>query len=103
MGSIRYSTARDGDSDDDDVDWSGEDWSDDGEDDAEDDAAPCPECGADMSTLIDRCPHCGYWVTEADQRRHWPGARWPMWQRATAVIILLVVILTLLIAGVLIL
>lgn len=45
-----------------------EDWYDDEDDELDDQTWPCPECGADVSSVAEMCPQCGYWLTEADQR-----------------------------------
>jgi hypothetical protein len=85
-------TANDADGSDD------EDWYD---DDAPDDDEPidCPECGAEMHGYIDKCPKCGYWLTDSDRRELRPGVRRPAWQRATAAILIIGFLLLLILAG----
>jgi hypothetical protein len=67
-----------------------EDWYDD--DGEVDDAPPvrCPECRADVPAVADRCPACGYWLTDADRHTK------PLWIRATAVVVLVAFLLSLL-------
>ena len=45
------------------------DWEDIDDDDEldEEEAARCPECGAEMFIVTDRCQECGYWLSEADR------------------------------------
>jgi hypothetical protein len=83
-------------------DWAGEDWSDGGYEDAPDDDEPtaCPECGAAMSGHTDKCPRCGYWVTDEDRRVLRPGSKRPTWQRAVAALFILGFLLLLLLAGI---
>ncbi|MEM9351638.1 MAG: hypothetical protein AAGA92_01365 [Planctomycetota bacterium] len=51
-------------------DWGEEDWDDDGDYDPEEEGtASCPECGAEIQLILEQCPECGYWLTEADRRR----------------------------------
>jgi len=93
--------------DDADADWSGEDWSDedwsdddgDDNDDDDDEAVACPECGRFIHSVSDKCPACGYWLTDADNRSLGRGESRPTWQRATAGIMLLVFIICLILAG----
>ena len=51
--------------DDDDDD---EDWYDDDDEPDDDEPAPCPECGEPVYAITDKCPACGYWLSEADRR-----------------------------------
>ena len=57
-----------------DDDWQDdEDWSDDAVEDLDDEpdeqeAARCPECGAPVHIVTDKCPACGYWLSEADRQ-----------------------------------
>jgi hypothetical protein len=97
MGSTRFSKARGDDWDD---DWLGEDWSDDGDDGLDEGSSPCPECGAAISSLIDKCPQCGYWLTEVDRRTIGRDSSRPYWQRLTAAMLLLAFLLCLLMAGI---
>ncbi len=74
-----------------------EDWEDDHEDWCDDDAdesdkeesASCPECGGTVHSFLDKCPTCGYWLSDADRRAAYPSASKPLWLRVTAVIVLL--------------
>ena len=50
-----------------------EDWADDPDDD-EEETAHCPECRAEMSSLAERCPVCGYWLTEGQRYANTQGA-----------------------------
>ncbi len=55
-----------------DENWHEEEWDDDSypEYDASDEGtAPCPECGGEIQLILEQCPACGYWLTEADMRR----------------------------------
>lgn len=78
---------------DDEEDWD-EDWSEDESYDDEE-SAPCPECGATIHSVLDKCPQCGYWLTDEDRRNLWSGARKPPWLMATAWIVLAVFIVPL--------
>jgi uncharacterized paraquat-inducible protein A len=71
-----------------------EDWADD-----DDEVALCPECGGPIHGLTDKCPRCGYWLTETDQRSLRPGLSKPLWLRITAAILLLAFLFTLLAIG----
>jgi hypothetical protein len=77
-----------------------EDWYDD--DDAPDDGdpVPCPECGKPVYDFLDRCPACGYWLSESDVRTRRAGMSKPSWLRTTAIIVLIVMLLSLLAGGV---
>ena len=33
-----------------------------------DDVTDCPECGAEIYIIADRCPKCGHWFVEKDRR-----------------------------------
>jgi hypothetical protein len=52
-------------------------------------AAECPECGAEVPSFIDRCPACGYWLSDADRRAATPGLRKQLWLKVTAVVVIL--------------
>ncbi len=54
---------------------SSEDWDDIEEDDEldEEDAVKCPECGADIYIVTDKCLECGFWLSEADRHAMWSG------------------------------
>lgn len=75
-------------------DWDDEDWHDDGEPD-DGDPIPCPECGKPVYDFVDRCPSCGYWVTDADLRQSRASHTKPTWVLITATIMLIVLVLTL--------
>jgi hypothetical protein len=73
-------------------------WTD--EDELDDDvAAPCPECGGSVESIADKCPACGYWLSDADRRAMWSGESKPLWLRATAVIVLAAFVFSLLAIG----
>ena len=38
-----------------------DDWDD-------DDVTNCPECGAEIYVIAERCPKCGHWFVEQDRR-----------------------------------
>jgi hypothetical protein len=87
--------------DDEDADWSSEDWSDDDDGSPEEDESiACPECGATISGYLDKCAQCGYWLTEADRRALRPGVDRPRWQKAVVACIILAFLLCLLLAGI---
>jgi hypothetical protein len=78
----------------DEEDWTydDEDWTDEEEpDDSE--SVPCPECGATIHSVLDKCPKCGYWLTAEDRRNMWAGARKPTWLMITAWVILAVFVI----------
>jgi hypothetical protein len=33
----------------------------------DDETGECPECGAEIYLIVDRCPKCGYWFEEGDR------------------------------------
>jgi hypothetical protein len=71
-----------------------EDWYDEGDEDPDEvEVGRCPECRGPVYDLTDRCPACGYWLSEADLRAMWPGASKPKWVLITAGIILVVLVL----------
>jgi uncharacterized membrane protein YvbJ len=35
--------------------------------DDESDVSDCPECGAEVYLIADRCPKCGYWFEDGDR------------------------------------
>ena len=39
-----------------------------GADDPVDDVTDCPECGAEIYVIAERCPKCGHWFVESDRR-----------------------------------
>jgi ribosomal protein L37E len=65
-----------------------EDWYDDDSDDPDDEWAPCPECGETVHVITGKCPACGYWLSAADRRAMWASESRPMWQKVTAVVLL---------------
>ncbi len=47
-----------------------------GSDDSDgDDVTDCPECGAEIYIIADRCPKCGHWFVEEDRRQMVAGRR----------------------------
>jgi predicted amidophosphoribosyltransferase len=64
-----------------------EDWHDDESDDEP--TVPCPECGDPVLEIADRCPACGYWLTETDRQRSSRHAAMPTWVKLTAAVLLL--------------
>jgi uncharacterized paraquat-inducible protein A len=67
-----------------------EDWHDDSEDEP---TVPCPECGEPVLEIADRCPACGYWLTESDRQRLSRHAALPAWVKLTAAVLLLVMLI----------
>ena len=37
-------------------------------DSGDDDVTDCPECGAEIYIIADRCPKCGHWFVDKDRR-----------------------------------
>lgn len=66
-----------------------EDWYDDSDDEP---MAPCPECGEPVLEIADRCPACGYWITDSDRQRLSRHAAMPTWVKLTAGILLVVML-----------
>jgi hypothetical protein len=85
----------------DDEDWNDdEDWQDDGEEEPDEEAAAaCPECGGPVHSMTEKCPACGYWLSDADREAMWRGTSRPRWQKATAVVIIAAFVITLLLLG----
>ncbi len=77
-----------------------EDWYDDDDEPGEEAAADCPECGEPFYAVSDKCPACGYWLSDADRRAMWSGEDKPAWIRVTASIVLIAIVVGLLVAGV---
>jgi hypothetical protein len=75
-----------------------EDWYDDEPDDEE--VAHCAECGNPVHLIADKCPACGYWLSDADRRAMWAGMSKPLWLKVTALIVLVAFLLSLLAVGV---
>jgi len=72
-----------------------EDWYDDGSEVGDgDESTLCPECGAEVPGVNDKCPACGYWLTDADRLARSPEK--PLWLRVTAVVVLVTFLLSLL-------
>ncbi len=68
-----------------------EDWYDaDGDEADEPEFGQCPECGRPVHSVSDKCPACGYWLSDADRRAMWAGASRPAWQKITALVLLAV-------------
>jgi len=80
-------------------DWDDEDWHD--HDAALDDGdpVPCPECGKPVYDFVDHCPACGYWITSADREAHRSGTSQSGWLRTTAIIVLIVMLVSLFAGG----
>jgi hypothetical protein len=76
-----------------------ESWSDDDKEPDSGEAAPCPECGKPIDIITDKCPECGYWLSEADRRAMWSGMSKPLWLRVTAYIVLAAFLFSLLALG----
>jgi hypothetical protein len=77
---------------DDDEDW----YDDDSGLDADDETAPCPECGAAVSSVSDKCPACGCWITDEDRFATSSGMEKPLWLKVTAVVVLVAFLLSML-------
>jgi hypothetical protein len=77
-----------------------ESWADDDSDDGEDIAVPCPECGGPIEAIADKCPACGYWLSDSDRMWMWSSVSKPLWLRVTAVIVLVAFLVSLLAIGV---
>jgi hypothetical protein len=76
-----------------------ESWTDD-PDDLDDEApASCPECGGPIHAIADKCPACGYWLSDADRRAMGSGTSKPLWLRVTAVVVLVTFLFGLLAVG----
>lgn len=65
-------------------DWDGDDegWTPDDEDEEwvpdqedDDDTVECPHCHEPVFDQAERCPHCGWYISEEDA----PPRRWPAW------------------------
>ena len=52
----------------------------------------CPECSGPVYEFTNKCPACGYWLTEADRRQTSSGTSRPKWVLITAGIILVVLV-----------
>jgi hypothetical protein len=71
-----------------------EDWYDDGYGvELDDESAPCPECGAAVSSISDKCPACGCWITDADRFATPSGMKKPLWPKVTALVVLVTFLL----------
>jgi hypothetical protein len=77
-----------------------EDWYDDDDAPDEDEVGRCPECGDSVHSIADRCPACGYWLSDADRRAIWIGESKPVWLRVAAIIVLIAFLASLLACGV---
>jgi ribosomal protein L37E len=74
-------------------------WSDDQDDFDDETAASCPECGGAFHSIADKCPACGYWLSDADRRDMWSGRSQALWLKVTAVIVLIAFLFSLLAVG----
>ncbi len=74
----------------DDEDWYDEDQ--DADEQEEPEAAHCPECNGPVYEYTDKCPACGYWLTEADRRRLRLSESKPKWVLITAAVILTILL-----------
>ena len=82
-------------------DWDQDEWDEDWVDDYEldeEESAKCPECGAEMYIVTDKCNVCGYWLTESDRRAMWSGMSQSSGLKY-AIKLVLVVILVALVSG----
>lgn len=61
-----------------------EDWTDEECELDDSESAPCPECGATIHSVLDRCPKCGHWLTAEDRQNMWSGLGKPTWLIVTA-------------------
>ena len=77
-----------------------EDWCDDGDAPDDGDPVPCPECGEPVYDFLDRCSACGHWLSEADVRVRGYGASKPGWIRTTAIVVLIVIVISLFAGGI---
>jgi hypothetical protein len=77
-----------------------EDWYEEDDEPDDDEPVPCPECGGPIHGVTDKCPACGYWLSEADRRAMWSGMDKPVWLKVTAVIVLITIVMGLLAAGI---
>jgi ribosomal protein L37E len=77
-----------------------EDWYDQDDDLDDEEAARCPECGAGMYIVTDKCPSCGYWLTEADRRVMWSGISQPRAVKIVAVMVLVIFLAVLLLGAI---
>jgi hypothetical protein len=78
----------------DDENWSDvEDWTDEEDEPDDTESAPCPECGATIHSVLDKCPKCGYWLTDEDRQFMWSGARKPKWLMITAWVVLAIFVI----------
>jgi len=71
-----------------------EDWYDDDSELDDVEAARCPECGSAVHSVSDKCPACGYWLSETDRRAMWSGMAKPTWVKATALLVLVAFLLS---------
>jgi len=46
--------------------------------------------------VTDKCPACGYWLSEADRRAMWSGLEKPLWLKVTAIVVLVALLLSVL-------
>lgn len=80
-------------------DWDDEDWYDDpDEEPGASEGGRCPECGGVIYDVVEMCPACGYWLTEADRQATWSSEARPAWVKLTAVLVLAAFLIWLLVA-----
>jgi hypothetical protein len=75
----------------DDEEWYEED--DEDEDAREEFAGQCPACSGPIYILADKCPACGYWLSDSDRRSMWTSESQPPWIRVTSVLVLTILLI----------
>ena len=66
-----------------------EDWYDDTDEPDGEEVGRCPECGEPVHDISDKCPACGYWLSDSDRHPIWSSEAKPAWLKIAAVILLL--------------
>ena len=77
----------------------GEDWYDDDDEHDVEKPGRCPECGGPIYNLADKCPACGYWLSDADRRSMPSDESKPRWIKFITLIVLIALLLSLLGVG----